>query len=155
MRAVTENWKRQIKEMNAFYASFPKRLRHRISYEALASDPEMVLRSLCKSLDIEFERGMLSYWKHEHHHVFGNGGTRYLIYKYRAQVQGESEALAQRITNAEKYYDSGYYRELSPGIVLDERWRRELPADQEEIFNRLAKDLNKPFVWRECSSPSN
>ncbi|MBA2490239.1 MAG: sulfotransferase [Gammaproteobacteria bacterium] len=145
MTKVIENWKEQITTMNAFYDRFPHG-KTRVHYEALASQPEHVVRAICQSLGIEYEKGMLRYWEHEHHHVMGNGGTRSLIYKYREKFGTDLAAMRERQAAAKKFYDASFYDEIDIGIRLDERWRTELSREHREQFDAIAGDVNEACV---------
>ncbi len=147
IKNVTENWMRQINQMNEFYDGFPEHRKIRMSYENLAANPENTIKATCELLGIEYEPEMLQYWQHDHHHIFGNGGTRSLIYKYKKQFQPESHALRERIKHSKQFYSSQYYDQLEVAIRLDLRWVNELSKDAVEDFNLIAGELNKPFEY--------
>ena len=89
---------------------------------------------------------MLAYWKPEHHHVFGNAGTRSLIFKFRKQFGYQMTEDRQQDEQKETYYGNNYYQDLNLAIKLDQRWKEELSQDQLQIFERIAGNLNQPIV---------
>ena len=147
IKKITENWMRQVSMMNEYYEHYPEHRKMQVHYERLASNPEQIVTTICNFLGIQYEPDMLRYWMHDHHHVFGNGGTRSLIYKYRKQFQPASNALLKRIEKSKKYYSFKYYDEVDIAIKLDIRWTRELPSDAVDEFDQLAREMNKPFVY--------
>lgn len=151
MTSVIENWKKQMAGMNAFYDRFPHG-KTRVHYEALASQPEQVVRSLCGKLGIDYEKSMLRYWEHEHHHVMGNGGTRSLIYKYREKFGTDLAAMRERQATAKQFYDPSFYDEMDIGIRLDERWREEMSREHREQFDAMAGDVNDAFILKSAFS---
>jgi hypothetical protein len=79
--------------------------------------------------------------------VMGNGGTSSLIFKYREKFGAGDEALRKRHEGAKQFYDASYYDEMELGIQLDERWRFELSSEHRELFEALAGETNRPFVY--------
>ncbi|MGH8503822.1 MAG: sulfotransferase family protein [Gammaproteobacteria bacterium] len=148
---LIENWKRQTASMNAFYDRFPH-AKTKVHYEELATQPEQVVRSLCRNLGMDYETSMLRYWEHEHHHVMGNGGTRSLIYKYREKFGTDLAAMRQRQAAAKQFYDPSFYDNMDIGIKLDERWRVEMSPEQCQQFDAIAGDLNEAFAVKEALS---
>ncbi len=144
---ITENWMRQIKKMNDFYNKFPEQRKIQVRYEMLATQPKIFFEKLCEFVGIEFEPDMLHYWEHDHHHIFGNGGTRSLIYKYRKQFRPESDALRKRIEISKQFYNSQYYDQLEIAIKLDLRWTNEMSKEDIKKFNDIAGEMNKPFAY--------
>lgn len=155
VEAITQQWKNQILEMEEFYNQFPADRKLKVSYEQLASQPEVVIKSLCERCAISYEPEMLRYWMHDHHHVFGNGGTRNLIYRYREQFEPPSEELNERIVASKKHYEHEYYDQVDVAIRLDERWRDEMPAQALAIFTKLAETTNAPYAYEGGPSSSN
>lgn len=143
---ITENWKRQINEMNKFYENFLSTRRMKVKYEELATYPERVGQAICNFVDLKYEKEMVRYWTHEHHHIFGNGGTRALIFRYRMKFEHQSVSLQKRLNSSKKYYDDKYYEEVGLAIKLDLRWHRELSQEQLEVFDSIAGDANKSFI---------
>lgn len=144
---ITENWKRQINEMNKFYENFPSTRRMKVKYEELATYPERVVQAICNFVDLKYEKEMVRYWTHEHHHVFGNGGTRALIFRYRMKFEHQSVSLQKRLNSSKKYCDDKYYEDVGLAIKLDLRWHRELSQEQLEVFDSIAGDANKSFIY--------
>lgn len=140
---ITNNWKRKTIEMNQFYENFPPKRRTIVRYEELATQPAAVIKSLCQFLSLDYEPEMLRYWASDHHHLFGNGGTRALIYRYREQQQQSSPEMLERVERAKQHYVHDYYDQIDIGIKLDERWRTEMSEDDLSIFENIAGDLNR------------
>jgi len=143
----TKEWLTQINKMKKYYADFPEARRMRVHYEELATHPREVSEQICHLLDIDFEPEMLRYWRHAHHIIRGNAGTRSLIYKYRAKFEVENEKLAERDSAESKYYDDSYYQQVGMSIYLDQRWKRELTPEQLAIFDSLAGEANREFEY--------
>lgn len=118
-----------------------------VHYEDLAMHPERTMQDVCARLGLEYEKDMLRYWAHDHHHIFGNGGTRYLIYKYRRQFAEETLELRRKIAHDKQFYISAYYDELELTIQQDMRWRIELAPEHLEVFNAIAGNFNKAFAY--------
>lgn len=78
---TTLSCKRWVEDLNDFYQQFPPDNKLTVSYESLATQPSEIIRGLCEFLQLEYEPEMLDYWKHEHHPIEGNMGTRSLIFK--------------------------------------------------------------------------
>jgi hypothetical protein len=119
----------------------------RVSYEELTTQPEQTMRSLCEWLDIPFEPGMLHYWRHDHHLVDGNLGTRLLVFKYREQFGSD---LMQRWSQENRetgQTDDEFYNQLGLAIKLDLRWKRELTPEQLEVFEAVAGKVNRPYAY--------
>lgn len=144
--AIVESWKRGAERMENYFDAFHQGPKFRVSYESLTSDPEATMQSICRSLHIDYEPDMLRYWRHDHHHVFGNGGTRNLIYRYRMQFEAPDDALRQRMEDAKQHYSHEYYDQVEVAIQPDERWRNELSAEQLERFDLIAGPANRAYA---------
>jgi hypothetical protein len=141
--AVALDWRARVDRMNQYYQDFDRGSKLKVRYEDLASDPEATLRALCGSVGMDFEPGMLAFWDHNHHHIMGNGGTRSMIFRHRLQ-QAESKRMPiqRRMEEAKQHYAHDYYDRTDIGIRLDERWKRELSAEQLDVFERIAGETN-------------
>ncbi len=148
---ITRSWARGAQHMEQYFSTFPEAKRMRVSYEALASHPAATVSAICAHFGIEFEPEMLRYWAHDHHHVFGNGGTRNLIYRYREQFSPVTAELEQRIQSAKQHYPHEYYDQVDIAIRLDERWRNELTPDQLESFDTIAGSVNDAYAYDETA----
>lgn len=146
MDKIADNWKQQMNRMNRFYDAFPGDNKMKLYYEHLATQPETVVRSICDFIGVEFKKEMLSYWVPEHHHVFGNAGTRSLIFKFREQFGYKMPNVRQANEQKEAYYGDNFYKELNLAIKLDQRWKNELLPEQLEVFERIAGNVNKPII---------
>lgn len=140
------DWAKGIQSMERYFETFPTNRKLYVSYEQLARSPERTLQRICGSLGLRFEAPMLRYWEHDHHHVFGNGGTRSLIWRYRQQFAAPSPALEARAESAKQHYRHEYYDQVDVAIKLDERWRRELTEEELRTFERLAGCANATYA---------
>ncbi|MCA9564144.1 MAG: sulfotransferase [Myxococcales bacterium] len=134
--AMVESWLQQIRETADLYHAFkgPKMV---VRYEELATSPEPVIRSICTLAGVDFHAGMLDFSKHEHHVLGGNNGTQFQV----ARRQG----LDGLVGNTAE--DRPYYGEHPKGIVLDLRWKSELPAEVLTVFDAMAGSENAEFAW--------
>lgn len=146
IKDITKDWKRKAISMNRFYEQFPTERRTTVSYEELATQPELVVKSLCQFLNIDYEPEMLRYWTHEHHHLYGNGGTRALIYRFREQLQQSSPELRKRAEHAKQFYAHEYYDQIEIAIKLDDRWRGEMTKDDLDIFDAIGGEINRSLI---------
>lgn len=143
--AIVTKWREKTVNMNKYFDSFPGNGKIKIRYEELASSPRDLIPKVCEFLGLDYEDRMLRYWEHDHHHIFGNGGTRSLIYRYREQFKPVTSELQDRIEHGKKFYDGSYYDDIDIAISLDERWRKELSSGALSVFQRLAGDLNSAY----------
>ncbi len=143
---ASEAWKRRVTSMNRFYEAFPAARKTRVQYEELATSPEDEIRRLCAFLGVPFEPAMITYWVNDHHPIAGNAGTHSLILRQRERAEGVAEARRLRVNQGDRFYSSSHYEHLDLGIKLDLRWKSELKADEIQTFERIAGDLNTPFL---------
>ena len=143
---ITNHWKQETIKMNRFYEQFPHDKKITVHYEKLATNPEAVVNSLCAFLKIEYEPAMLNYWAGDHHHLYGNGGTRALIYRYRDLQQQSSPEQRIRAERAKQHYKHEYYDQIDISIKLDERWRTEMSENDLSTFEEIAGDLNRSLI---------
>lgn len=136
----SHQWVKRIKETNEFFDQFPSERKMIISYEKFVTQNQEVLQQLCQLLQIEFVPEMTQYWKHDHHLVAGNSGTRSLILKYRNQ---ETAGLQDQVQKRQ----GNYYENMGLQLKLDLRWKDELSSEQVEVFNQIAGELNKTYEW--------
>lgn len=143
LEALIRDWMEQIERTEALYEAFegPKA---KVRYEALASEPEEVVRGLCQLLGLPYEAAMLDYYTVEHHPIAANTGTQSLV--ARAQ---EIESPLVQLSERNEYY----YANHPLGIHLDLRWKEELSPDAESLFDALAGTLNQPLRWDGEATP--
>jgi hypothetical protein len=152
LERIAQDWARQTRQMETYYSRYPAHQKIEVNYEELATQPEPVVESICDHLGIEYEPNMLRYWAHDHHHVFGNGGTRNLIYRYREQFEPLSEQTKARVSSAKQHYKHEYYDEVDIAIRLDERWRRELDEQALATFERVAGEANRTYAYGDSAA---
>lgn len=113
-----KSWKRKSQKSEVFYDSFSGN-KISLRYEDLAKYPQETISTICDFLKIDFQEQMMEFWKHEHHHIAGNTGTKSLILKFRTNS----------FLKPEDYNEINRKREY-PQIELDERWKRELTKEE-------------------------
>lgn len=118
-------WKDRVTNENNFFDSFSGE-KIRLRYEEFATQPEATAQFLCSWLDIDFQHDMLSYWKHEHHTISGNSGTRASVQKYQNDAQST--------------------RDL--GIKLNQKWQKILSVEQIAAFYKATDSMNKAYEWQ-------
>lgn len=143
MEQEVRHWMRINDRMNAYYDKFPAERRYRLSYEDLATRPEAVISDLCKALDIEYFPSMVRYWEHNHHTVFGNAGTRSLIARYRKEFGVAEKPPESYSLEVMRERHGDHYDQVGLAIRLDERWKRELTAEQLAVFESVGGELNR------------
>ncbi|CAH0998965.1 hypothetical protein LEM8419_00260 [Neolewinella maritima] len=90
-----------------------------VDYGQLAGYPEAETRRLCDFCGLDFEADMLEFWKHEHHHIAGNSGTKTLVAKYHNAI----DAYTTNEGSKEFYAQHGF------AIKADVRWQSEMRGD--------------------------
>lgn len=134
---ITKKLIRNENCMEKYFDNFPFASKSIVKYEELAQHPEGTVQRICDFLEVPFEREMLLYWNHDHHPIAGNGGTQSLIFKYRETIGEISEEVRKKINEGDKYYEEKYYGDVGLAIRLDERWKRELSAEQMKEIEAL------------------
>lgn len=131
------NWMFQIDRTNALYTAFegPK---IKVQYEELALRSEEVIASVCEQIGIPYFPSMLRYYEHPHHAISGNMATHFLVNKAQ-QIDNELVKLSRK--NRYHYDDHPF------DIRLDLRWKRELSAEHEQLFETMAGPLNAEMRW--------
>ncbi|HJL17148.1 MAG TPA: sulfotransferase [Sandaracinaceae bacterium LLY-WYZ-13_1] len=135
--AVIDAWLAQVEATRALLAERPGDALT-VRYEALATEPEPVVRRVCEHLGLDFEPAMLRYETHEHHPLGGNTGTQSVV----ARAAKVDTPLAKVPARSRSYYAG-----LGGGFRLDRRWERELPDAVRALFERRAGEVNEAFRW--------
>lgn len=118
-------WKERVTNENNFFDSFAGK-KIRLRYEEFATNSETVSRNLCNWLNIDFQPDMLSYWKHQHHTISGNSGTRASVQNYQNDAQPSQ----------------------SFGIRLNRKWQKVLSAEQIAAFYQATDSMNRIYEWQ-------
>lgn len=147
MAYAAADWKKTVEKMERFFQAYPAERRMRVSYEALTTEKESVVRAICDWLDISYEPDMLSYWKHDHHLVDGNLGTRMAILKYRAESESDRLEYWSEQNKTTVQMDERYYDKQGMAIKIDLRWKRELDEEQLRVFDEIAGEANKLYAF--------
>lgn len=114
------------------------------SYEKLASNPEHVLRRVCKRIGAAFSSDMIEYWKNSdalHMVPSGNAGARYQFLnrdKY-------DRIWKSRLDDNHNTYGRQHAKWLLDNyqkIKLDEKWRLYLSGNEIRIINSHKKSNN-------------
>ncbi|MCI0607241.1 sulfotransferase [bacterium] len=140
---AVRGWVTLTEKMEEFFRDFRSDMRIRVSYESLATDSERILSSLCAFLRIDYEPGMLEYWKHEHHVLQSNSRARSPIVRYQKHMARDS------IEGSSHRKDSDLNQSLGLGIKLDLKWKDELSAENLEIFEKIAGSVNRHYAYEE------
>jgi hypothetical protein len=137
---ISQRWLDNLAACEQVYETVAQHRRLRVQYEALATNPEAIMRQVCAFLEIPFEPDMLAYWQHEHHYIAGSRSARALIARYREQpVPSHTEAV-----------HGNYYSQMDLTIKLDQRWKTELAPQNLETFYAIVGDRNRPFEWQDA-----
>ncbi|MEO0768093.1 MAG: sulfotransferase [Cyanobacteria bacterium J06649_4] len=154
-------WKTRLNNENNFFDRYQGNKRQ-LRYEEFATQPEKIATDLCDWLGIPFEVDMLNYWKHQHHTISGNGGTRASVKKYQEKNSTEKSSLEQKAyKNAEQNNAptaaaiAGKHTAPAKdfGIRLNVKWPKTLSSEQLEAFYRTTNNMNKAYEW-ESADPS-
>lgn len=137
VRQISQRWLDNLLACEAIFETFPCDYKMQVRYEALATEPERTMQSVCEWLGLPFEAEMLEYWKGDHHYVAGSRSARALIARYREQP----------IASNVQAVHGDYYQTMDLAIKLDQRWRHELAPDALEQFYELIGERNLPFEW--------
>lgn len=130
---ISHEWNSRITAINECFNSWANESKTHIRYEDLAKSPIETIQELTKFLQIPFETDMMRFWEHDHHLVNGNAGTKSMLLKFKNTHKHKQWVEAN---------DKEYYKEKELGIKFDERWKRELSADQVSVIESIIENLN-------------
>lgn len=142
-----QRWRKTVIDCNEFYEMVPPGQKKIVRYETVATQPEVLFPEICSSLDVNYEPAMLEYWKHAHHTVYGNTGTRSLIWRYQDQQNQSPTSLDIWPSGSRAARDNDFYDSMGLSVKLDLRWKQEMSVAQIETFEALAGELNHPFAF--------
>jgi hypothetical protein len=145
-------WVAETMLFERYFRAFSATRRMQIAYEELATKPLSTMQSLCRALRMPFEQEMLQYWKHQHHVINGNAGTRSLIFKYREQSGQNMQDRWRQVEADKRGIGQDFYAQLDLGIQLDLRWQQELSPEQVATFETVAGEVNARYAY--LSEPS-
>lgn len=137
--AQIEAWKAQIAISREVFGGFPGP-KIAIQYEQLATEPETVIRQICKTADLPYSDDMLAFTEGEVHPLGGNTGTQYVA--ARDRIEADPDPILKLTPRTE-----GYYARHSGDIRLDMRWKTEMSAVNLALFNALAGEFNADMAW--------
>lgn len=111
-----------------------------VAYDIVAADPEAELPALFRFFNSAFERRALKYWEVEHHGFAANGASSAIIQHNRF-----SAPPAHFATGDDRFYNTKFGQSF-----VDERWRAELPEEENEAIleNRRVKDVLHRLGYR-------
>ena len=145
MLEVAQQWKSRMMKSEQLFESFRLGPALRISYEDLASAPELAVRRVCDWLHVDYESGMLDYWTHDHHMMGGNVWTRGRVQVFHGgDAQASLKTLPPKSSGTAKIPRPGNSPTLA--IAPDERWRSELSTGDLKIFSEIAGDFNLRYL---------
>jgi|SRR5690554_5341414 len=133
LEGLSHNWNSRITAINECFDSWSSDNKIHIRYEDLAKRPITTIKKLMEFIQLPFEEEMMRFWEHDHHLINGNAGTKSMLLKFKDTHKHE-----QWVKTNEKEY----YRDKELGIKFDERWKRELNADQVSIIESVIENLN-------------
>ena len=140
-REHTVAWVTQMRGIEELASHWPGSV-HRVPYEELTSRPEPTLRALADFLGVAFDPAMLDPWNSDQHPLGGNDGPLLLLLRERA-----CSIVTGVITPEDRTRD--WYGAHPRGIVLDLRWKRDLSLDELAVFEEIAGETNRAYVWEE------
>lgn len=133
LEGISNNWNSRITAINNCFDAWDTDYKIHVRYEELAKHPIKTIEKLSAFLNVTFEPEMMYFWKHSHHLVNGNAGTKSMLLKFKDKHRHEQWVDAN---------EKAYYKEKELGIQFDERWRRELDTDQVEVIEKITDKLN-------------
>jgi hypothetical protein len=136
--AQIDQWTDQMIRSRAVFDQFEGR-KTELQYEAFATNPTQEISRVCDILDLRFDPAMLDFSAREHHPLGGNTGTQFVAAGPDAVDKSGSIQLTERT--------QAYYGEHPGDIRLDLRWRQEMTADQQALFEDRAGSFNQDFRW--------
>ncbi|HEV7806284.1 MAG TPA: sulfotransferase [Solirubrobacteraceae bacterium] len=134
-------WAHQMRGVEELAATFPGPV-HRVRYEELTSRPEQALRALAEFVGVAFDPRMLDPWSSEQHPLGGNDGPLLLLRRATARAAVPGVITADDPT-------STWYAAHPVEVVPDQRWRRELSADDLAAFEAVAGGANRAYAWEQ------
>lgn len=135
------SWMDQISASQSAYDAFagPKLV---VRYEALATQPEAIVRQICDVAGLPYRADMLAFNDGESHPLGGNTGTQFVA--ARGKVASDPDAILKLTPRTHDYY-----AKHSGDIKLDLRWKTEMSAPHLALFNDMAGDFNADMAWGE------
>jgi hypothetical protein len=138
-------WANKMRKVEELAARWPGPV-HRVRYEELTSQPESNLRELTDFLGVIFDPAMLDPWNSDQHLLDSNVGPVLMLLRARGR-----NAVTGMINPDDKTRD--WYDAHPRGIVLDLRWKYELTADSLAVFEEVAGETNRMYMWEESATP--
>ena len=118
-----------------------------LRYEDLVESPAETGAALCDFLGLDFDAGMLEYFKVPQHVIGGNAGPTYQVRAWLGRSSKELEFLDQTSEDNQRFY-----RESQPGFIVDRRWMQQLDSDVLQEFERIAGAANRRLGYPRASS---
>jgi len=132
--SIVKQWVASSQENDNWVAEVSPENRMVMRYEDLLEDTAACMGKICDFLEIDFEKGMLEYWKVKHHIVDGNRGTLSFVQRYFG-------------IGAEPVVDQRFYEHQEPDTFRDERWRSELTPYQRYLFDTIGGALHRRYGY--------
>ncbi len=130
---ISDQWLSKIEGFRRLYQDFDG-LKTVVSYEQFTSKPKKTIESLCDLIPLQFEENMLEFWKHDHHNIGGNSGTKSMIGRYRSIDELFLESLDSRKKEC--------YSKHPLTIKEDLRWKDELSDKDLKYIDSKISHLN-------------
>lgn len=137
LETIAHNWNARIKRINECMDKWPNEHKIQIRYKDLAMHPEQTIKYILAKIDGNYEFEMMQFWKHKHHIVNGNAGTKSMLIKFQKQHL-HKEWIE---TN-----NKAYYEEQELGIKFDERWKRELTIEKIKSIEKIIHKFNSEII---------
>lgn len=139
LEKIIDQWLSKIERFKDLYHRFGG-TKTIISYEEFTSDPKNTIKKLCDLICLEFQQDMMEFWKHDHHQIGGNTGTKSMILKYKK----DNVTINNLLDSRKKEYYKGHPLEIIP----DFRWKEELnDSDLKYIESRIS-ELNLHYGFQ-------
>lgn len=108
-----------------------------LRYEDLVEDTPGRLGAICRMMGLEYDPGMIDYWRTLQHIVAGNQGT----------VSFMRGHFGLKTPAGYKMVDEKFYKEQMANRFKDVRWRQELGPERLRQFEMVGGVLNKSYGY--------
>jgi len=130
---IVKQWVMSSQQNDTWVEECPPENSMVVKYEDLLEDTATWMGKVCDFLEIDFEEGMLEYWKVKHHIVDGNRGTLSFVRRH--------------FGIASDPVDKRFYENQKPDAFRDDRWRSELTSYHRYLFDRIGGALHRSYGY--------
>jgi len=132
-----KKWMQNSKQKDIFLSSLKPSQKLSIKYEDLCENPQKIIKQCCDFIGIEYEEGMLDFWKTKHHIINGN---------------------SKPICMVRLYHKTADIKDMSPDVVdfferngfslkLDTRFMEEFSPSEIKLFDDIAGKFCKRYGY--------